>query len=305
MLSVIVPVYNEEEGIKAFFKELKKFLPQDYEVIFVDDGSTDKTLSFIKEIGSKNKNIRYFSLRRHQGKAEALTIGFQKSKGDFVLTIDADLQDRPDQIGKLQKKINEEWDMVSGWRNERKDSPYKKLTSKLFNLMASAFWGLKLNDLNCGLKLYRKGAAKSLNLYGGLHRFIPILLHQEGFRVTEVPVVHDVRKFGKSKYTFMKVFTDIPDMFTMLFLSKYSNRPLHFFWLIGLIFGLLGFLILFYLSIIWLQGESIGRRPLLIFGVLFTLAGIQVFFTGFLADLFISGTKSNKSEEVMVKEQSD
>lgn len=305
MLSVVVPVFNEEEGIEAFFKELKKFLPQEYEVVFVDDGSTDKTLPLIKKFVDRNKNIRFFSLRRHQGKAEALTVGFQKAKGDLILTLDADLQDRPDQIEKLIKKIDEGYDMVSGWRKDRKDSFFKKITSKLFNIMASVFWGLRANDLNCGLKIYKASAAKSLNLYGGLHRFIPILLHQDGFRVAEVPVIHDTRKYGKSKYTFMKVFTDIPDIFTMLFLSRYSTRPLHFFWLIGLIFGLLGFLILLYLTIVWLGGESIGRRPLLTFGVLFVLVGIQVFFTGLLADLFVSGEKGSKGEEILIKDKSD
>ena len=304
MLSVVVPVFNEEESLNAFYKTLLAALfklKKNYEIIFVDDGSNDKSLSILKEFEKKSKSVRFFSFRKHQGKAEALTLGFQKAKGDYIVTLDADLQDRPEEILKLIKKLNEGWDCVSGWRKNRRDSIFKVLPSKLFNFLALVFWGLKVNDLNCGLKLYSKDAAKSLRLYGGMHRFIPLLLYQEGFKVTEVPVIHEKRKFGKSKYGLSKVFTELPDLFTMLFLSRYSKRPLHFFGVFGGILLILGFIILVYLSYLRFQGERIGNRPLLLFGILLVLTGLQIFFTGFIADLIIHISQKNNKENTLLK----
>ncbi len=304
MLSFVVPVYNEQESLRAFYSEIIKFIPKlskSYELIFVDDGSVDKSLEILKNLERRNRNVKIFSLRKHQGKAEALTLGFQKAKGDYIVTLDADLQDKPLEIEKLLKKAREGWDLVSGWRKNRKDSIFKVITSKIFNLIASMFWGLSVNDLNCGLKLYRKEAAKSLNLYGGMHRFIPLLVYQEGFRVTEVPVVHEKRKFGKSKYGATKVFTELPDLFTMIFLMKYAKRPLHFFGVFGGLLFTAGFMILAYLSYLRFLGERIGNRPLLLFGILLVLSGLQIFFTGFIADLFLHIASKRDSEEKFLK----
>ncbi len=308
MLSIVVPVFNEEESLGAFYKELflqVSKLKVEFEVIFVDDGSTDGSLSILKKFESENKNIRIFSFRKNRGKAEALTLGFRKAVGEYVLTIDSDLQDRPDQIKKLIDKSKEDWDLVSGWRKNRRDPLSKNISSKLFNFVSSFFWGLKVNDLNCGLKLYKAEAAKSLSLYGGAHRFIPLLLYQEGFCITEAPVVHDRRKFGKSKYNFTKVFKEIPDMFTMLFLSRYSRRPLHFFALVGGILLLVGLLILGYLSLLHFQGYTIGDRPLLFLGMLLVISGFQVLFTGFLADLLIHISENSTNPKFDLKYSSE
>src|SRR3989344_341967 len=223
MISYVIPVFNEEESILHFYQELTKHakrLSEAFEIIFVDDGSQDKTLEFLKELEKKDKNVKVYSFRRNHGKAEALTFGFQKARGDLIITMDADLQDRPSEI-------------------------------------------INLHDYNCGLKLYTRDAAKSLNLYGGMHRFIPLLLAEAGFKVSEVPVIHDVRRYGISKYSAWKVLTQMPDMMTMLFLSKYAKRPLHFFGFIGAILFGLGILISIYLSILHFLGEAIGTRPLL------------------------------------------
>jgi len=290
MISAVIPVYNEEESLQAFFEilipNLSK-LDKEYEVIFVDDGSTDKTLLILKTFENKNKNVKVISFRKNRGKAEVLTSGFQEAKGDYIVTLDADLQDRPEEIGKLLEKAKEGFDLVSGWRKDRKDALKTRISSKLFNFLMSAFWGVHLHDYNCGLKLYTKEAAKSVSLYGGMHRFIPLLVSEKGFSVTEVAVVHEKRRFGKSKYGFSKIFRDIPDMFTILFLTKYAKRPLHFFAIVGGIIFLIGLFILLYLSIIHFMGQAIGERPLLIFGILLVLAGFQVIFTGFLADLIL------------------
>ncbi|MCL4353981.1 glycosyltransferase family 2 protein [Patescibacteria group bacterium] len=305
MLSIVVPAFNEEESLQAFYKELVKSvlkLTSDFEVIFVDDGSSDNSLKILRELEKKDKRVKIYSFQKNQGKAEALTLGFQKAKGEYIVTLDADLQDRPEEIGKLLDKAKEGYDLVSGWREKRKDSKlFINLPSKLFNYLSGLFWGLKLHDYNCGLKVYKAQAAKSLNLYGGMQRFIPLLLHQNGFKVTEIPVIHEKRKFGKSKYGFSKSFKEFPDMFTMLFLSRYKSRPMHFFGLIGITLSLIGAAILLYLSVIHFFGERIGDRPLLVFGVLFVISGFQVLFTGFLADLILHFSKQDSYNPPLLK----
>jgi len=307
MISIVVPVFNEEECLAILYKELICVTPQldkSYEIIFVDDGSTDGSLQILKKFEKENSHIRIFSFRKNQGKAEALTFGFQKAKGDYIITLDADLQDKPKEILKLIKKAKEEnWDVVCGWREKRKDPTSKVFSSKLFNSITSIFWGLKLHDYNCGLKLYSKEVAKSLRLYGGMHRFIPLLAHDQGFTVTEIPVEHEKRKYGKSKYGFSKIWKDLPDIFTMFFLSRYSKRPFHFFGVAGALLILIGIVILGYLTYLRILGETIGQRPLLFFGMLLVLAGLQVFFTGFLADLITNF--SHKNEEFSLKYSSD
>ncbi len=301
-LSVVVPICNEEESINIFFERLKaaiKKITEKYEIIFIDDGSTDASLELLKAIEREDKHVRIFSFRRNRGKAEALTYGFQKAKGDYIVTLDADLQDQPEEIIKLLDKANEGYDVVTAWRKDRKDAQKMKIISKLFNFFTHKIWGVELHDYNAGLKVYTKDAAKSLYLYGGMHRFIPLIVYDEGFSVTEVPVEHAPRKFGKSKYGFSKI-KDLPDMFTMLFLSKYSKRPLHFFGTIGAIILLIGLIILMYLWIVQMQGQSIGRRPLLFVGFFAVMSGLQIFFTGFLADLILHLSQKDRwSEENM------
>jgi glycosyltransferase involved in cell wall biosynthesis len=306
MISAVVPAYNEEESLEDFYSVLAPNLAKldkDYEIVFVDDGSKDKTLEILKKFDSKNNHVRIFSFRRNRGKAEALTWGFKAAKGDYIVTLDADLQDRPEEIGKLLKKSKEGFDLVSGWRKNRKDSKVLiNFPSKLFNFLAGFFWGLKLKDYNCGLKVYTRQAAKSLNLYGGMQRFIPLLLFQEGFKVTEVGVRHEKRKFGKSKYGFTKSFKEFPDMFSMLFLTKYAKRPLHFFGMVGVFVSAVGVLILLYLSVLHFQGQTIGNRPLLTFGILFVLVGFQILFTGLLADLILHISEKNNQQVDIAEE---
>lgn len=300
MISVIVPAYNEEESLESFYKELIEVIPildKTYEIIFIDDGSTDSTLKILKKLAEKDKTIKIFSFRRNYGKAEALNLGFQKAKGDYVFTMDADLEDKPSQMPKLLNKIKEGWDGVSGWRKNRKHSIFRVLSSNLSNFIIGKIWGLNLHDYNCGFKVLTNEAAKSLQLYGGLYRFMSVLAHQKGFKITEVIVEHQNRKYGKSKYGFFKLWKDLPDLFSMLFLSKYGKRPLHFFGLVGSAIFLIGFIILIYLWIIQLQGYSIGRRPLLFVGFFAILGGLQIIFTGFLADLMINLQSKTREEE--------
>lgn len=301
MISVVVPVYNEEESLPFFYKELTSFLKsrKDCEIIFIDDGSTDKSLNLLKNLSKKDKSIRIFSFLKNQGKSEALTLGFQKAKGDYIVTLDADLQDKPTEISKLFNEQEKGFDLVCGFRKKRHDPFLKVLSSRIFNFASSVFWGLKLHDYNCGLKLYTKNAAKSIKLYGGLHRFIPLMVYQNGFRVTEVPVEHNERQHGKSKYGLSKLWKDSPDIFSMLFLSKYAKRPLHFFGIIGFFLLFSGTAILLYLTFLKFEGQGIGNRPILFLGMLLVLTGFQVFFTGFLADLFINTNRTNQTESLL------
>lgn len=291
MISVVVPVFNEKESLMHFYKRLKPAivaLGQAHEIIFVDDGSTDDSLDILKNLSAKDKNIRIFSFRHNQGKAEALTLGFQKARGERIITLDADLQDQPEEMYKLLNKLSETNEVVCGWRKERKDAVKMKVISKFWNFITGIMWGVKLHDYNCGLKAYTKEAAKSLHLYGGMHRFIPLLAAEQGFSISEVPVMHDKRQFGKSKYGFSKIL-NIPDMFTLLFLTKYGKRPLHFFSIVGSIFAIIGTGILFYFWIIHtFFAKPVEQRPLFYIGMIGILAGLQIFFTGFLADLLIS-----------------
>ncbi len=298
MISVVVPVFNEDDGLEAFYTKLKSVLghfKDEHEIIFIDDGSTDQTLFRLKELKKRDKTLRIFSFRKNKGKSEALTLAFQKARGEYIFTLDADLEENPEELQNLLKKAQEGWDIVSGWRKHRKHSFARVYSSRLANYVLSKLWGIHLHDINCGLKIYSKDAAKSLELYGGLYRFIPIMAHLKGFKVTEIVVEHENRKFGKAKFGFLKLWKDLPDAFTIIFLTKYAERPLHFFGMIGGLLFTFGFAIFCYLSFIWFQGESIGRRPLFFVCIVLMLAGLQVFLTGFLAELIINVTRKEKS----------
>jgi|SRR5882724_475267 len=292
MLSIVVPVFNEEEGLQAFYEELTKTLTtlsEKYEIVFLDDGSTDNSLSILQSFVKISSLVRVFSFRKNLGKAEALTFGFIQAKGDYIVTLDADLQDKPSEIAHLLAKAKKGVDVVCGWRKERRDKQHMVAISKVFNALLQSLFDLRIHDYNCGLKIYTREAAKSLRLYGGLHRFIPLLAAQQGFIVDEIAVAHEPRRFGKSKFGFSKTWKDLPDMFTIIFLAKYSKRPLHFFGIVGALFAFIGFIIMGYLTLIHtFYKASVAGRPLLFIGMVLVIAGFQIFFTGFLADLMIN-----------------
>lgn len=305
MISIIVPAFNEEDGIQAFYDEVVNVVPslsKEYEIVFVDDGSTDKTLSVLKSLEEKNKHVRVYSFKKNRGKADALALGFSVAKGNVIITMDADLQDKPSELHKFLAKQKESADVVVGWRKERKDKSKMVVISKFFNYLNRKLFGLKLHDIDCGFKLLTKEASNSLHIYSGLYRFIPLMLHQQGFIVDEVVVEHDKRRFGYSKYGFSKVFKNLPDLFTVIFLLKFAKRPLHFFGFIGGILLLIGVTIFIYLSFIWLSGESIGNRPLLLFSILLMLGGLQTFFTGFIADLILNISHTTRAQSDYTQE---
>lgn len=288
--SFVIPLYNEAESLEELFGKIlpaAKALGETFEIIFVDDGSNDSSLKTLLTIKKKNDFVKIVGLRGNNGKSAALQEGFSLAKGDFIITMDADMQDEPSEIPKLINKLNSGYDMVIGWKKDRKDPLAKTIPSKIFNIIVAAFSGLKLHDLNSGLKLFRREISDNIVLYGEMHRFIPVMAYNLGFSIAEVSVSHHERKYGKSKYGVSRLWKGLFDFITVMFLTKYGKRPLHLFGLIGLLLTLLGLIFGFYLTILRLNGITIGRRPLLTFTVLLIVSGLQFIFTGLLAEMIL------------------
>ncbi len=300
-LSIVVPVFNEEESLDELLASIERAIApsgHSYEVVFVDDGSTDGTFDRLKALPETRGHVRAFSFRRNLGKSQALLCGFQKAKGEYILTMDADLQDDPGNFPRMYEQLRaERADIVSGWRRERRDNALKVVASRIFNrLTVRLLFGSSFKDMNSGLKLYRAEVARELHLYGGMHRFIPVIATEMGYRVVECPITHNERKYGVSKYSPVKILTEMPDLLTVFFLIKYTTRPLHFFGRIGSALMALGVLCLAYLTILWTQSIPIGTRPLLTFGVLLVVIGGQIVFTGLLADLIVNVSQDRRKD---------
>jgi len=304
-LSLVVPVMNEEDNIKPLLEAVYTALDNiDYEVILVDDGSTDKTVEHVKELA--NNRTRLIVFNRNFGQTTAMAAGIDAAHGELVATIDGDLQNDPSDIPMMIEKLeNEGWDVVAGRRANRQDGMFlRKIPSKIANWIIRKSTGVYLNDYGCTLKLFKKDVAKNLGLYGELHRFIPVLATMYGAKMCEVDVKHHARLHGVSKYGIGRTFKVISDLMLMLFFQKYANRPMHLFGGVG--FGMLfaGGLINFYLLLLKLFGESIGSRPLLILGLLLVIGGIQLISTGFIAELMMrTYYESQDKKAYVVKEE--
>ncbi len=301
-LSIVTPVYNEEQNIGLFHSKVTKVLKKlrkSYEIWFIDDGSRDSTLKTIKELKKKDKHVKFITFRRNFGKAAALSAGFEHANGDIIITMDGDLQDEPEEIPKFIAKIEEGYDLVNGWKFKRKDPLSKTIPSKFFNWLTSRMIGVKLHDFNCGFKAYRKEVVKEITLYGDLHRYIPAIAFWKGYKIAELPVKHNERLYGKSKYGSKRILTGFIDLMTVKYLVSYTTKPLQFFGKLGLLFILLGLTAGIYLVIQWFQGIPIGTRPLLILSVLTTLIGIQFLSIGLLGEMITSSMeKQNKSYSI-------
>lgn len=294
-VSFVVPAFNEEESLPHLREVLEPIARRfdDWKIIVVDDGSTDRTAHLVEEWRTNDERIMLVRQRRNRGKSAALMAGFAVAKDDIVVTLDADLQDDPNEIPKMIELMTKgKWDVVGGWKQNRKDPIIKVISSKVFNGLANMITGTHFHDLNCGLKVYRREVVETLDLYGDLYRFIPILAIAQGWRVTEMPVVHHERQWGKSKYG-LRV-SGAFDLVTLTLIARYRWRPLHFFGRWAVLFLLLGVGILVYLSVEHFRGQAISDRPLLIFGILFVISGLQLFFTGLLGDLILQ-SRSKKS----------
>ncbi len=300
-ISIVVSIYNEEESLKELFNWISKVMTANkfsYECIMVDDGSTDKSWEIIQDLKKQNDEIVGIKFLKNNGKSAAMYCGFEAAKGDIVITMDADLQDSPDEIPELYKMIKDDgYDLVSGWKKKRHDPLSKRLPSKIYNWTARKVTGLHLHDMNCGLKAYKNKVVKSIEVFGDMHRYIPVLAKSSGFsKIGEKVVKHQARKYGVSKFGLSRLVTGYLDLLTVVFISKFGKRPMHFFGTIGTLFFLIGFGILAYLSFakfVFLQ-YNMTDRPIFYFGFLSIIFGTQLFLTGFLSEL-ISRTSTDRN----------
>lgn len=307
-VSIVIPLKNEAESLTELEAWIRRVVEQagfTYEIIFVDDGSTDNSWAVIEQLQAGNTNVRAIKFRRNYGKSAALHVGFQAARGQVVITMDADLQDSPDEIPELYRLITEEgFDLVSGWKKKRHDPLEKRLPSKLFNAVASAMSGIKLHDFNCGLKAYRLPVVKAVEVYGEMHRWIPVLAKWAGFtKIGEKVVEHRARQYGHSKYGWERYINGFLDLLSVYFVGKFGKRPMHFFGTLGVLSFLAGFVFLAYLSwakIVYKE-YGIADRPLFYFGILALIVGTQLFLTGFIAEI-VNRNSSSRNEYLVEKE---
>lgn len=300
MLSIIVPVFNEAESLRQLHEEITRTCQEHdvtVEILFVDDGSTDDGWAIIQSLAESDERVSGIRFRRNFGKAAALTAAMRAARGDVIMMMDADLQDDPAEIPSFLAKLDEGFDVVNGWKQRRLDPWHKVYPSKVFNGMVGCLTGLRLHDHNCGLKLFRCEVASELRVYGELHRFIPVLAHSRGFRVTEIPVHHRSRQFGRSKYGFRRFLRGFLDLLTIKFLTGFGQRPQHMLGAVGVLFFGVGLIGLAFLSVLWLLTNvggmdfaPIGTRPLLAYSVAAALLGAQAISLGLLAELIVAYT---------------
>jgi glycosyltransferase involved in cell wall biosynthesis len=299
VISVVIPVHDEERSVALLYDELRSALEplgSEWEAIFVDDGSSDGTFAALTRLHNGAGNVRVVRLRRNFGKAAALVAGFDQARGDTVVTLDGDLQDYPAEIPRLLAKLDEGFDLVSGWKTQRRDPLSRRILSRLFNSVTSRFSGVRLHDMNCGLKAYRAEVVHGLRLYGELHRFIPVLAHYRGFRIAELPVNHRPREHGRSRYGIERYLRGFLDLVTVSFIGRYRHRPLHLFGGFGLGLMVIGIGILIYLTVDKALGHAIGGRPLLTLGVLLVVVGMQFFSLGLISEMITSHHEERAEE---------
>jgi glycosyltransferase involved in cell wall biosynthesis len=303
LLSIVVPVFNEAGSVEPLYQEIVEALTPlgAFEVVFVDDGSTDGSSAVIERLVAAYDCVRLVKLRRNFGKAAALTHGFAEARGDLIVTMDGDRQDDPAEIPKLLAKLDQGYDLVSGWKQSRQDPVSKTLPSKFFNWTVRKSTGVALHDFNCGLKAYRREVTRHVTVYGELHRYIPVLASDLGFRVAEEKVSHRRRTAGQSKYGWRRYARGYLDLLTVLFLGRYRQRPQHLFGGIGTMMVLAGVLVDLYLTIDKLFGHPIGQRPLLVFGTLLIIVGIQLLSLGLVGELITQARARDKPDDYEVE----
>lgn len=303
LISFVIPVLNEQDSLRQLGSEIKaNCQPHAHEIIFIDDGSRDQSFSIMEDLAAQDPNIRIVKFRRNFGKAAALQYGFNLASGDVVFTLDADLQDNPAEIPNFLQKIAEGWDLVSGWKQKRHDPWHKVLPSKLFNWVVARTFRLKLKDYNCGFKAYRPEVIKEVRLYGEMHRYIPALANALGYRITEIPVEHRERQFGRSKYGWERYLRGFFDLLTVKMVTKYMKSPLYLFGRAGLASTVLGGAITLYLAVLKIFFHvPLSNRPLLILGITLVLAGLQFVSLGLISELIINRVSSLQDLPVSVE----
>ncbi len=305
-ISIIIPLFNEEESLRPLYNEIISAVSlmqnMEYEIFFIDDGSTDTSLKVIRTLAGLDKNVKYISFRKNYGKSAALALGFKHAAGDVVITMDADLQDDPMEIPNLIAQLEKGYDLVSGWKKKRYDPFIKKYTSRLFNYITGKMSGIMIHDFNCGLKAYRKEVIKNVKVYGEMHRYIPVLARWQGYTVSEIPVKHHARKFGKTKFGISRFFKGFVDLITVMFTTRYTKRPMHLFGFLGALSFMVGFLISLYLSYEWFFNKvALSNRPLLFLGMLLIIVGIQFFSTGLLGEFMVHSNFDEREYNIKSK----
>jgi len=295
-LSLVIPLYNEAESLRSLHLVIQEALGDgEYEVVFVDDGSIDSSPAALEEIQRRDRRVRVIRFARNFGKAEALAAGFRETRGQVIVTLDADLQDDPREIPRLVRELAKGYDLVNGWKADRQDPWTKRLPSRVFNAFTSFVSGVPLRDVNSGFKAYRREVVEALRVYGEMHRLLPILAHWKGFRVTEIAVRHHRRRFGSSKYGSSRFVAGALDLLTVVYLTRFGRKPLHLFGAMGGISLTTGLLLNLYLTLVWLSGEPIGTRPLLQLGVLLMVTGVQFLTLGLLGEMLTLGSLETKT----------
>ena len=318
-LSIIVPFYNEEESLPKLIDQIYRAMeekelhdlfeqPFTFELLMIDDGSTDGSAGFIREQIVQKPEVKLVSLQKNFGKTAALSAGFRYAAGNYVVTLDADLQDDPFAVKELVAKLQDGYDLVSGWKQQRQDPLSKTIPSRIFNTTTRLFTGIELHDFNCGLKAYRRTVVKALDLHGEMHRYIPVLARWKGFRVSEISVKHTSRRFGKTKFGTSRIFPGLFDFFTVLFITRYLRQPMHFFGMLSLVSFLAGFGISLYVTVgkIFFN-EAVVNRPILFLGILLIIVAVQFFSIGLLGEMLTRDTSGTPQytvrETVNVEEE--
>ncbi|MFH1401076.1 MAG: glycosyltransferase family 2 protein [Nanoarchaeota archaeon] len=287
-VSVVIPAFNEQGSVRPLFDRLKEVIPEDSEVIFVDDGSTDRTFDVLMDVHKADSRVKIVRFRRNFGQSAAMDAGFRMAKAQIIVSMDADLQNDPKDIPRLLRKLDEGFDVVSGWRKDRRDPLFKRMFSRLANALRKRLTDDRIHDAGCSLKAYRREALQDVSLYGEMHRYLISLLIWRGFRVGEIVVKHHPRKFGKTKYSSSRLVKGFLDLLVLKYWRDYSSRPVHFFGSLGLISGLLGTIICAYLVVLkFMYRIAIMDRPLLFLGILMIVVGVQFFIFGVLADILM------------------
>jgi len=305
-LSFVIPVFNEQDSLNQLYSEIIENVKEyEYEIIFIDDGSTDDSYTILQILASESKNVKLIKLRKNFGKSAGLSVGFDVAEGDIIFTMDADLQDDPKEIEHFIKKLDEGYDMVTGWKIKRRDPISKTWPSKLYNKVTSDTFNLKLHDYNCGYKAYKKEVINELDIYGEMHRYIPALANSLGFKVAEIPVHHRKREFGKTKYGSERYLRGFLDLLTVKLVTGYIHSPLYLFGRVGFGFGIIGFIITLYLSIMKLGfNVPLYNRPLLYLGTLLMIIGLQFFSIGLLGELIVNRNREgNKKKNISIAEK--
>ena len=303
-VSIIIPLYNEELSLRELYEKIKSVVSRlgRFEILFIDDGSTDNSMRILHDIRNRDRRVKIIRFRRNYGKSAALSVGFYHAEGDIVVTMDADLQDDPNEIPNLVHELKKGYDLVSGWKKKRRDPITKTIPSRFFNFVTAQLTGVKIHDINCGLKAYRKEVVKEVKVYGELHRYIPVLAHWLGYKISEVPVLHHSRKYGKTKFGLGRFWKGFLDLLTVIFTTRYFARPLHLFGFWGILFVIIGVVIDLYLAILkFTEGMALSNRPLFFAGILLIIVGVQFVSIGLLGEM-LSKTRQTADKEYSIRE---